>query len=67
MVNLSITFLKILIVIFTIYFFSTLFMTDWSYTESNKFPWRDLFGAVVNLFMLILLSVDLIRKTQSKN
>lgn len=67
MFNLSTKFLKVIIVIMTISLFGILFTTDWSNSGSDEFLLSNLFGPMVNLFILILFLIDFIRKTQSKN
>lgn len=67
MFNLSTKFLKVIIVIMTISLFGILFTTDWSNSGSDEFPWSNLFGPMVNLFILILFLIDFIMKTQSEN
>ena len=54
--------LKANIVVLTISFFARLMTIDWSHTISNN----DLFGSLVNLFLLTLFLAELLWRTQSK-
>ena len=66
MFNLSARFLKVIIVIMTISLFGILFTTDWFNSGSDEFPWSNLFGPMVNLFILILFLIDLLGKRNQK-
>ena len=56
----------VIIIVFIISLFGILFTNDWSFSESEGFPWRNLRGPMTNLFILLLFLADFIKKIKEE-